>query len=269
MHRSPLTAWSAVASDGRKARSGTLEDADKMIAVTERTGVPLLIGHHRRSRPFAYASARLSPRRVGRPDRRFGVVGDAQAQGLLQRRVRTKKATGGGPLLINVIHNIDDLRYMTLRDVTRIYAEMSNHTRGLEVEDTISISLRLQGDALATIFVSTVPGDLGLRVFGQRPGRIHSFTIRRPTVTTFSAPRVHSRCLRCNTSFILTRKRKAGSIRHKWIGSASSGPSIAPGDEPLFRVIRRKDRARRRAMLEDARRCAGNHAVGDTGRPLS
>ncbi|MEW5720681.1 MAG: hypothetical protein AB1817_18795, partial [Chloroflexota bacterium] len=28
------------------------------------------------------------------------------------------------------------------------------HTRGLEVEDTVSISLRLQGDALATIFVS-------------------------------------------------------------------------------------------------------------------
>jgi predicted dehydrogenase len=53
-----------------------------------------------------------------------------------------------------VIHNIDDLRYMTGREITRIYAEVSNKTRGFEVEDTVSITLRLQGDALATVFVS-------------------------------------------------------------------------------------------------------------------
>jgi predicted dehydrogenase len=67
---------------------------------------------------------------------------------------RTRRKTGGGPLLINAIHTIDDLRYMTQLEVMRVYAETSNRTRGLEVEDTASISLYLRGGTLATIFLS-------------------------------------------------------------------------------------------------------------------
>jgi predicted dehydrogenase len=138
-----------------KPIASTLEDADKIIAAVDRTGVPVLVGHHRRFSPFC---ARVREAFVN------GELGDLIGVSVLwailkpndyfNAEWRTKKASGGGPLLINVIHNIDDLRYMTLREVTRIYAETSNKTRGLEVEDTISISLRLQGDALATIFVS-------------------------------------------------------------------------------------------------------------------
>lgn len=138
-----------------KPIAGTLEDADQMIAAVERTGIPILVGHHRRFSPFcvrvreAFANGELGE-----------LVGASVLWAMLKPKDyfnaewRTKKATGGGPLLINVIHNIDDLRYMTQREITRIYAETSNHTRGFEVEDTVSISLRLQGDALATIFVT-------------------------------------------------------------------------------------------------------------------
>ncbi len=138
-----------------KPVAGTLEDTDKMIAAVERTGVPVLVGHHRRFSPFCVRAREAFAN---------GELGDLIGASVLWTMLkpkdyykaewRTRKATGGGPLLINTIHNIDDLRYMTGREVTRIYAETSNHTRGLEVEDTVSISLRLQGDALATIFVS-------------------------------------------------------------------------------------------------------------------
>lgn len=138
-----------------KPIAGTLEDADKMIAATERTGVPLLVGHHRRFSPFcvrvreAFSNGELGD-----------LVGAAVLWTMFKPKEyfdaewRTRKATGGGPLLINTIHNIDDLRYMTRREIIRVYAETSNRTRGLEVEDTASISVVLEGNALATIFVS-------------------------------------------------------------------------------------------------------------------
>jgi predicted dehydrogenase len=123
-----------------KPVAGTLEDADRIIAAVERTGVPVLVGHHRRFSPFcvrvreAFANGELGD-----------LIGVSALWAMLKPKDyfnaewRTRKATGGGPLLINVIHNIDDLRYMTQRDVIRIYAETSNRTRGLEVEDTVSI----------------------------------------------------------------------------------------------------------------------------------
>lgn len=138
-----------------KPVAATLEEADQIVEATERLRVPVLIGHHRRFSPFC---VRARQAMVG------GELGDLigasvvwtmlKPKDYFNAKWRTLKATGGGPLLINVIHNIDDLRYMTGREVTRIYAEVSNKTRGFEVEDTISITLRLQGEALVTIFVS-------------------------------------------------------------------------------------------------------------------
>ena len=138
-----------------KPVAGTLEDADKMIAATERTGVPLLVGHHRRFSPLC-----VRVRKAFTDGELGNLIGVSvlwamlKPQDYFDAEWRTKRATGGGPLLINTIHNIDDIRYMTQREITRIYAETSNRTRGFEVEDTVSISLRLEGDALATIFVT-------------------------------------------------------------------------------------------------------------------
>jgi predicted dehydrogenase len=138
-----------------KPVAATLAEADRIVAATETSGVPVLVGHHRRFSPFC---VRARQALVG------GELGDLIGASVMwtmlkpkdyfDAKWRTLRATGGGPLLINTIHNIDDLRYITGREVTRIYAEVSNKTRGFEVEDTISITARLQGDALVTIFVS-------------------------------------------------------------------------------------------------------------------
>jgi len=57
---------------------------------------------------------------------------------------------------INVIHNIDDLRYIDARRCdAHICRDEHYHTCGqAEVEDTISISCACEVDALANIFVS-------------------------------------------------------------------------------------------------------------------
>ena len=67
---------------------------------------------------------------------------------------------GGGPILINLIHEIDNLRFIC-GDIKRLYAEASNSARKFSVEDSVSISIRLQNDALATIFLTdTSPSNI-------------------------------------------------------------------------------------------------------------
>ena len=138
-----------------KPIASTVEEADQIVAATERTGVPLLVGHHHQLSPFC-----VRVRRAIANGELGNLVGVsilwtiAKPQDYFDAPWRTKRATGGGPLLVNTIHDIDDLRYMTQLEVTRVYAETSNRTRGFEVEDTASISLQLQGGALATILIS-------------------------------------------------------------------------------------------------------------------
>jgi predicted dehydrogenase len=64
---------------------------------------------------------------------------------------RTKK--GGGPILINTIHEVDNLRYI-YGEIRRVYAETSNRIRKFEVEDTVSIALRFRDGTPASILMS-------------------------------------------------------------------------------------------------------------------
>jgi predicted dehydrogenase len=64
-----------------------------------------------------------------------------------------RRAPGGGPLLINMIHEIDDLRYLC-GEITAVQATASSAVRGYDVEDTVAITLVFQGGALGTFLLS-------------------------------------------------------------------------------------------------------------------
>lgn len=116
-------------------------------------GVPLLVGHHRRHSPLL-AAARDAVR-----DGRLGPVVAVQGSALLRKpddyfdAAPWRRLPGGGPILINLIHEIDDLRAIC-GDIVAVQALAASHTRGFPVEDTVAIAMRFASGALGTFLLS-------------------------------------------------------------------------------------------------------------------
>ena len=114
-------------------------------------------GHRRPSpapQPDRAAGARAhgSRGRLGRPVRagprwRPGCKPDAY----FDRAGGASRAAG--PVLINLIHDIDQLRFL-FGDVATVQAIASNAVRGFAVEDTVVVLLRFRNGALGTVTVS-------------------------------------------------------------------------------------------------------------------
>jgi predicted dehydrogenase len=64
-----------------------------------------------------------------------------------------RREPGGGPILINMIHEVDDLRSIC-GEIDAVQALASSATRGFTVEDTVTIGLRFGNGALGSFVLS-------------------------------------------------------------------------------------------------------------------
>ena len=135
-----------------KPIAANVQDAQILVENAHENGVRLLVGHHRRFNPLV-ETTRLAIQQ--------GKIGKLVAVSVLwvllkpsdYFQIPWRKKLGGGPVLINLIHDIDSMRYIC-GEIKRVYAETSSAVRGFEVEDTASVSLRFSGGALGSIVVS-------------------------------------------------------------------------------------------------------------------
>ncbi len=135
-----------------KPIAGNIEDADRIIKASNEYGIKLLVGHHRR---FSIYIQKL------RNIVKSGEIGEFVCANVMWNALKNdeyyqekwRTVEGGGPLNINTIHDIDDLRYI-VGEISSVYAEVSNKTRSFEVEDTASIVIRFKDGGLANILVS-------------------------------------------------------------------------------------------------------------------
>ncbi len=130
----------------------TLTAAQALLTAAETHGVPLLVGHHRRYNPRIQLA-----RQVVQSDELGKLVGLSVLFTLRKPddyyKVVWRTQPGGGPILTNLIHDIDSLRFIC-GEIETLFAMSSNATRGFAVEDTASITLRFVNGALGSILVS-------------------------------------------------------------------------------------------------------------------
>ena len=126
--------------------------AGAMIAAAQAGGISLLVGHHRRHNPILEAArARVQDGGIGR-------LTAVVALFLLQKPdayfdIAWHREPGAGPVLINLIHDVDDLRFIC-GEIAAVQAWTSNAVRGHPVEDTAAVLLRFANGALGTLTAS-------------------------------------------------------------------------------------------------------------------
>ena len=135
-----------------KPIADTLDAGRRLVAAAEAAGVRLAVGHHRRFDP-AVEGARACIRGGA-----IGTLLAVSATWAVRKPaayfdLEWRREPGGGPVLINLIHDIDCLRTIC-GEIERVYAESGRVGRGYAVEDTAAIVMRLAGGALCTITAS-------------------------------------------------------------------------------------------------------------------
>ena len=131
----------------------TVQEAETLIKAADKATAKVLIGHHRAHSPIMARAKQLIDE--GRLGRVVAVMGSAMFfkpdayfnDGPWRREI------GGGPILINMIHEVHNLR-MLCGDIVAVQAFSSRATRGFPVEDTVAINLRFANGALGTFMLS-------------------------------------------------------------------------------------------------------------------
>jgi len=131
----------------------TVQEAQALVDQVEATGAQVLIGHHR-----AHSAIMAQAKQVvdsGKLGALVAVMGSAlffKPDSYFQDGP-WRREVGGGPILINMIHEVHNLR-MLCGDIVAVQAFQSNATRGFAVEDTVAINLRFANGVLGSFMLS-------------------------------------------------------------------------------------------------------------------
>ena len=132
-----------------KPVTATLAEGEELLKKKGR----VLVGHHRAHSPIMGEAKRIVE--SGDLGRLVSVMGSA----LFYKPDRYfdegpwRREPGGGPILINLIHEIHNLR-MLCGEIVAVQAFASNSVRQFAVEDTAAINLRFASGVLGTFMLS-------------------------------------------------------------------------------------------------------------------
>lgn len=131
-----------------------LEAGERLVAAAEAVGAQVLVGHHRQHSPLLRRAVEAV--RSGLLGRIVGVIGSAafyKPDSYFDGPNAWRREPGGGPLLINMIHEIGNLRAIA-GEIVAVQAAGSSAVRGFPVEDTVAMTFRFANGALGTFLLS-------------------------------------------------------------------------------------------------------------------
>lgn len=256
----PVLVEKPLADDVAGARS--IADAARAAAV------PVLVGHHRRHSPLiARAREIVASGRLGRITAVNGLCWFRKPDAYFEA-APWRRAPGGGVVLINLVHVVDDLRNLC-GDIASVHAITSNAARGFPVEDTAAILLRFANGALGTLSISdavAAPWSWEM-TSGENPAyprTAEACYLIGGTAGSLSVPRLEV---------------WAHDDARAWFGPLSAHRALAPDEDPLrLQMLHFRDVVREDALpLIDATEAAKTlettlavlAAAGDAGSPPS
>ncbi len=136
-----------------KPIADTLDQAHRVVKAADDAGIHVLVGHHRRHSPLVQEACSIV---------KGGALGKLVAVSALWALLKPAdyyevdwrcRRPAGGPTLINLIHDLDSLRFIC-GEIRQVYAQSSSAARKLAVEDSLSISLSFESGALGSVLAS-------------------------------------------------------------------------------------------------------------------
>jgi predicted dehydrogenase len=125
-----------------------LAEVARLANTVTRTGVPVLVGHHRRHHPLIAAAKKTIT---------AGAIGDIVAVTGMWLTTKPeayfdswRRSSGAGVMLINLVHDLDTMRYL-VGEISSIQAVMNNRIRGFEVEDTAGLLIQFKDGPIGTL----------------------------------------------------------------------------------------------------------------------
>jgi predicted dehydrogenase len=136
----------------------TLDEGRRLVKAAEAANHKLLVGHHRPHSPILHKAVEIV--KSGVLGRLVGVMGSAVfykpdfgGNAYFDPPYEWRRQPGGGPMLINMVHEVGNLRSM-VGEIVAVQAFASNATRKFDVEDTVAINLRFANGALGVFLLS-------------------------------------------------------------------------------------------------------------------
>ena len=131
----------------------TVAEAELLVQRAAAAKARILIGHHRAHSPIMAKARQIIEQ--GTLGKLVAVMGSATffKPDDYFAAAPWRREPGGGPILINMIHEVHNLR-MLCGEITAVQAFSSSATRGFPVEDTVAINLRFANGALGSFMLS-------------------------------------------------------------------------------------------------------------------
>lgn len=158
-----------------KPFTNDVHDGHKVLLLAEQNSAKVLVGHHRAHSPILAQARQVIE--AGRIGRLVSVMGSAQfykpAHYFEEGKWRTEP--GGGPILINLIHEIGNLRSLC-GEMAAVQAVSSSQVRGFKVEDTVGINFVFKNGVIGTFLLSdtAVTAKSWEQTSGENPSYGHS-----------------------------------------------------------------------------------------------